>query len=164
MLIREIVSFRPVLVGVEQQPAVLVERTEATEWAVVSYRLPPFVPNPTAAEHLVVLGLPFCRRRSVLKRIAHRGTYQWRLLNTIDTLWHLHAAAIEDGGDDIGDVVILVTDLAARFDAFRPRDDERIANAAVVGVSLEHPEGGRERDSPSSRVMSVCVWTPELVE
>ena len=35
----------------------------------------------------------------------------------------------------------LITDFAARLHAFRPRDDERIADPTIEGVALEHTEG-----------------------
>ena len=58
MLVGQVMSFRTVLIGVEELPAVLVEVAHAAERSVLGNRLPALVPDPAAAQHLVVLGYP----------------------------------------------------------------------------------------------------------
>jgi hypothetical protein len=54
----------------------------------------------------------------------------------------LDPAAVQDGGDYVDGVVVLVADLTAGPDAGWPADDQRVAEAALVGVALEHAERG----------------------
>ena len=58
VLIGQVDRFRPVFIGVEELPPVLVEVADAGERAVLGDRLPSLVPDTTRAHHLVVLGLP----------------------------------------------------------------------------------------------------------
>jgi hypothetical protein len=53
----------------------------------------------------------------------------------------LHAEHIEDGGDDVDGVVVLLPDLSARLPSGRPGHDARIARATVELVALPHLNG-----------------------
>jgi hypothetical protein len=56
------------------------------------------------------------------------------LLDAVHCFRHLDTATIEDCRDDVGDMMILISDLSTRLDPFRPRNDKWITTAAVVGV------------------------------
>jgi hypothetical protein len=65
---------------------------------------------------------------------------------------------------DVGAVVVLVADLALGGDAGGPVDDERVADAALVDVALEHPVRRGERGRPAGRVVVVGVRAAEPVD
>ena len=131
---------------------------------VLGHHLPAAVPERARAEHLVVLGRAVGGRVGVVEAVAHRLAGQRRLLVAADRVGHLDAAAVEDRRDDVGAVVVLVAHLAARLHPGRPVDHQRVADAALVGVALEHPERGRERERPAGRVVVVGVGRAELVD
>ena len=165
MLLGEVVRLGAVLVGVEQLPAVLVELAQADrDRPVLGDRLPALVPDAARAQHLVVLGLLPRRRVGRVERVAHRHARQRRLLVAVDDVGHLDPAAVEDRRDDVGAVVVLRADLTARLHPRGPVDHERVADAALVRVALEHPVGRRERDGPAGGVVVVGVRPAELVE
>ena len=73
-------------------------------------------------------------------------------------------SGVENGWDEVDRVVVLVADLALGLDAGRPRDDARVARAAVELVALPHLERRVERHRPAVRVMVVRLRAAELVE
>ena len=86
-------------------------------------RLPAvLVESPVAEELVVLLGVLRGSVRGVVERVGHadpvdtpsgRGTVELRF-------WNSRARHVQDGGRDVGDVVVLLADLAARRDALRP--------------------------------------------
>src|SRR5215472_12150717 len=84
---------------------------------------PAVFPNAARAEHLVILAVllrgivRFC-----VERIAHRYTAQRVLLDAVVHLWHLQSGNLENRWDDVHRMVILIAELAARFDPLGPRN------------------------------------------
>ena len=76
----------------------------------------------------------------------------------------LDAEHVQDGRHDVDGVVVLLADLAAGRRAGGPRDDARIARAAVELVALPHLERRVERHRPTVRVVVVRRGAAELVE
>src|SRR5271169_2680860 len=105
----------------------------ARKWSMNRDCLPAVFPHSACAEHGVVLALLF--RFSIWGRIetvSHRDAGKRKLLDSIELLWHLHTANVEDGRHEVCRVVILVAHFPFGFDAFRPVDDHRVAGAARV--------------------------------
>ena len=67
-------------------------------------------------------------------------------------------------GHEVDRVVVLVADLALRLQAGRPRDDARVARAAVELVALPHLERRVEGHRPAVRVVVVRLRAAEIVE
>ncbi len=76
----------------------------------------------------------------------------------------LDAEHVEDGRDEVDRVVVLLADLALRLHAGGPRDDARIARAAVELVALPHLERRVEGHRPAVRIVVVRLRTAEIVE
>jgi hypothetical protein len=82
----------------------------------------------------------------------------------LDGLRGLHAEDVQQGGDDIDGVVILVADLAAGLGAGRPGDDAGVGGAAVELVAFPHLERGVEGHGPPGRVVVVGAGTAQRVD
>ena len=125
--------------------------------------LPALVPDAAAAEHLVVLGLLLRsgprRRTCSPSRRRRAASARPRVV-----VGHLDTARLEDRRHDVGRVVVLRAHLALGREPRRPVDDERVADAALVRVALEHPVRRRERHRPPGRVVVVGVGAAELVD
>src|SRR4029078_2506695 len=106
---------RSVLVGVEQEPTIFVKIADATERAMVGDCFPPLVPDAPATEHFIVLRDPLGFCLWLIEGITHRRPHQRRLLDAVHGFRHLHATAIENGWNDVGDVMILVANRDANF-------------------------------------------------
>src|SRR5579859_7613206 len=126
-------ALREVLVQVIQLPTVVVE---AGAWSVVSDRLPTVVPYSTVAEHLEVLDVFGLGNLGTVHGGGKARTLDWYLRHTIDLRRHPGVHEVEDGRHDIHRVAKDSPDSANVADAGRPRDDERVAHAASVGVLL----------------------------
>jgi hypothetical protein len=163
MLVGDVLRLGPVLIGVEELPAVVLEVPEARDRTVLGDRLPAAVPDAAVAHHLVVLGL-LAGRSIRLERVGHGHAGQRRLLGAVDDFRHLDPARLEDRRVDVDGVVELVSHLALGLDPLRPGDDERVADAALVDVALEHPIRRRERHCPTGRVVVVGLGAAQLVQ
>ena len=127
-------------------------------------RLPALVPDRARAEHRVELRLPLRLGCGVVEAVAHADAVERRLCVPLDRLRRLDAEGVEDRRDDVDRVVVLVADLAASLRAGRPRDDARVARAAVELVALPHLERRVERHRPAVRVVVVRLRPAELVD
>ena len=87
-----------------------------------------------------------------------------RLRVPLDRLRRLDAEDVEDRRHEVDRVVVLVADLAAGLRPGRPRDDARVARAAVELVALPHLERRVERHRPAVRVVVVRLRAAELVD
>ena len=82
-------------------------------------------------DHLEVLGRRALHGSIVDERIEDALAMKRHLLDTVDDLRQLDAEGLIDGRSDVDEVAETVTH-ARVGDALRPRDDERVANAAAV--------------------------------
>jgi hypothetical protein len=80
------------------------------------------------------------------------------------TVGQLQAEALVDRRNEIGRVAELVPELGAGLDPCRPRDDQRIGDAALEVVALPHLERGVEGPGPADRVVVVGVRAAERVQ
>src|SRR3954463_9758427 len=137
---------------------------EAGGRSVLGYGLPAILPDAAGTEHGVVLDPLLCRSVGGIEAVAHRHAGQRHLIDTIERPGKFETAAIQNRGNDVGGVVVLVAYLASGLHAPRPGDDQRITGATRVGVALEHLEWRRERHGPAGRVMLVGVGAAQLVD
>ena len=127
-------------------------------------RLPAVVPDRAGAQHRVELGLAGARDAGRVEAVAHRDALDGDLRHALDRLGLLDAEAVQQRGDDVDGVVVLVADLAARAHAGGPGDDARVGGAAVERVALPHLERGVERHRPPGRVVVVGLGAAQLVQ
>ena len=90
--------------------------------------------------HLEVLGGVLCRRLGVVEGVGKADAFDRRLGHAPDGCGRLDAERIEDRRHHVDDVGVLRADLAARLDPLGPADDERVADAAPVGLALPAAE------------------------
>src|SRR5439155_9889048 len=121
-------------------PLVVVEMAPTGDRRVIRDGLPAVVPDRPGAQHRVELRRPRRRRIRLLEAGSHAHTIEATLDVALDRLWSLDAEHVEDGRDDVDRVVVLVANLALGLQTCRPRDDARIARAAVEFVALPHLE------------------------
>ena len=164
MLVREVVKLGAVDLRVVELPLVVVEVAPTAQGRMIRDRLPTFVPDPPRAEHRVELRLAFRRGLGVVEAGAHADAVEVGLGVALDRLRRLDSEHVEDRRDDVDRVVILLADLTLGLDARRPRDDARVARAAVELVALPHLERRVEGHRPAVRVMVVRLGATELVE
>src|SRR5262249_17109040 len=100
--------------------------------------LPAVGPDAAVAEHLEVLHLLRGRRllRISGEGVSEAGAVNCHLRHAVDRCRFGDADGLENGWRDIRDRVELTTDAALLADALRPVYDQRIANAATMGVLL----------------------------
>ena len=106
----------------------------------------------------------FAKQTTTGRSRIHARAVEAALDVPLDGLRRLDAERVEDRGDDVDRMVILVPDLALGLDAGRPRDDARVRRTAVELVALPHLERRVERHRPAVRVVVVCLRAAELVE
>ena len=165
MLGGEVVQLGAVDVGVVQLPLVVVEVAPAGERRVVGDGLPAVVPDRPRAEHRVELRRPRRRRRRVVEAVAHAHAVEGALHVALDRRRAARRRARRGSvGHEVDRVVVLLADLAPRLHPGRPRDDARVARAAVELVALPHLERRVERHRPAVRVVVVRLRAAELVE
>ena len=76
----------------------------------------------------------------------------------------LDAENVQDRGDEVDRVVVLLADLPARLRAGGPRDDAGVAGSAVVLVALPHLERRVEGHGPAGRVVVIGLRAAEVVD
>src|SRR5512145_2872333 len=87
-----------------------------------------------------------------------------RLRDAPDRGGRLDPEQVEDGRDHVDDVGVLGSDLPFGLDALRPRDDERVAGATTVGLSLPATEWRVPGPRPAPGVVVEVVGSAELVD
>ena len=86
------------------------------------------------------------------------------LLHGVDESRRFDADRLEDGRHDVGDVVVLVAELALGLDPVRPVHDERVPHTAEVRVLLAQLERRVPGERPADRVVVVRTGLAELVD
>src|SRR5262249_35472413 len=100
---------------------------------------PALVINGASAEHGVVLGLAIALCLGVVEGVTHGNALNRALREAFERLRSFDAAAIENGGNEVDSVVILVARAAGdALHYLRPGDDERIGDAAFEREALKH--------------------------
>ena len=119
----------------------------------------------SVAEHLKVLSLPLVFCVLVFKRVSHADALDRLLLDTVDLLWLLKAADLQNRWDDVDDVVKLRSTFALRSNALWPMNDHRVSRAAEVRGDLLGPlEGGVHRPSPAYRDVRFAGRPADFIE
>ncbi len=164
MLRREVVRLGRVVLRVVELPAVLVEAAPAGDRRVDADRLPALVPDGARAEHREEGAL--LRRRDVVagERRAEAHALERLLRVALHDLGQLHAEQVVHRRDDVGRVQELVPELAPGLDSLRPRDDQRIRDAALEVVALPHLERRVEGPRPADRIVVVGPRRAEVVD
>jgi hypothetical protein len=101
---------------------------------------------------------------SGVEGVVHGVALDRLLLHGVDVGGGLDPDRLQDGGDDVGDVVVLVAQLPLGLDPLRPVHHQRVPDAAEVGVLLAQLEGGAAGDRPPDRVVVVGAGLAELVQ
>ena len=165
MLGGDVVALRGVLGHVVQLPRVVLRvRHRLVEHRVVDDRLPAVVVQGAAAEHLEVLRVADARRRRVVERGRERHAVDRRLRDAVDLVGRLDAEHVEDGRRQVDRVHVLAAHLAPGVDPSRPRDDERIGDAALVDLALPATERRVAGHRPAPRIVVVCRRSADLVD
>ena len=116
------------------------------------------------AEHLEILRLGLRPGLLVLEALGEAGAFEWHLLHAVDHLRRLDADHVEQRRHEIAGVAELVTQLAARGDALVPGHDQRIADAAAMGVLLVATQRRVGRHRPAPREVGVRVGAADVLD
>ena len=100
----------------------------------------------------------------VVKARAHTDTFNGVLCIAFDYLRRFDTHDIEDRRHDVDGMVVLVAHLATTLDPFRPGDQQRVADATVVGIALPHLERRIERHRPAIGIMVVFQWAAQHIQ
>ena len=116
------------------------------------------------SHHLEVLREVLRRRLRVVESMRKAKTLNRRLRDALDVRRGFDAQSLENRRHHINGVRILRAHFTLRFDPLRPVDDERIADAAAVGLALPAAERRVARKCPAPGVVIEDLGTAELVE
>ena len=165
MLGRQVMALTAVGLNVEQLPAVFVEiRPPRGCGGVHGVGEPPVVPDATRAEHGVVLGFLTGLGSRIIQCRFETHALQWLLRDRLHGLRWGDTQQVVHGRRDVGDVDVIVPELAVGLDPGRPRDDRRVGDAALVGgVALIELVGRIESHRPADRVMVIGLRAAEFV-
>ena len=161
MLARQVLNLSEVLVQVIKLPAVGIE---ILTLCMAGDRLPAAVPDRAVASHLEVLGLLASRQVGPVEGVRHADTVQRHLRVTRVDLWRLHAQDVQQGGNHVTDMVILVTDAASIADSRGPVDKQGRADSAAMRVALEPLERRVGCLCPSHWIVWKGVLAADLVD
>ena len=160
VLVGQVRAFREVLGHVVELPLVVLERQGDVDvpghpFGVQRDGLPPFDPDGTVAEHLVVLPLLAIRRIGIVERVEHGRSVHRLLLDAVVAVRHGQLGRFQNRRGDIADVVILAADLAFAPDALRPVDYQRVRLAAAMLALFEIAERRVAGHGPAGVVVRV---------
>ena len=131
---------------------------------VVRDDLPAVDVHGPAAPALVVLGGARVGGVGRGEHRAQRDPVEAHLLGAVQLRRRVDAEQVEQGRQHVDRVAVLVADLTAGVEPGGPRDDERVAHAALERVALEAPHGGVAGLGPAPRVVVVGAVPAELVD
>ena len=168
---REVMGLGRVLRDVVQLPAVLGERRVGIVVRVVArdshrverHRLPPAVIDGAACELLVVLGLAVLRGTRIRERRPERAPRDRLLGDPVEHRGHVDATHVEDRGGHVDGMRVLRPDGAGVRDLLE-RDDQRVADPALVRLALPPAERRVARVRPPPRVVPVGAGPAEIVD
>ena len=161
----EVVAFRSVGIGVVQSPSVQMESARIRRCGGVQcVGLPAVAPQRSGAEKTVELDGLVGLRPGIVEAVHEAGAFQGPLGVSLDLVRRLDMEALVDRRNQIGAVVVLVSDLAPGFNAIGPVHNQRIAHTPFPGPRLEQLEGGVERRGPAVGVVIERGGRTQLVE
>ena len=131
---------------------------------VIGHSLPAVVPNRAVAVHLEILARLARRRRRGVERVGEAFAVDRDLLMAAIDLGRRDTGEFQDRRRQVDDVVELVPDGAAVLDSLRPRDDQRIAHAAAMGVALVELQRRVRRLRPAPRIVLIALGPADLVD
>ena len=157
----EVVQFVEVFVQVVELPLVGIEGGAGL---MPGDRLPASVPDAAMAEHLEILALLLRWLVRCGEAVGETGPFKRLLGDPTDRGRWPDAGQFEDGRSDVRDVVELLADAAPVHDQLRIVDDQRVANAAAVGVLLVALERRVAGHRPAQGIVVVQVALADLVD
>ena len=116
-----------------------------------AHRAPAVVIDRAVAHHLEVLREVLARRLSVVESMDEADTLDRRLGDAADRQRRLNAERLQHRRHHVDRVRILRADFTLGLDPPGPADDERVADAAAVGLALPAAEGGVAGIRPAPR-------------
>ena len=155
VLVGQVVGFGAVRVGVEQLPGVVLEVAGADHEAAFGDHLPALAPQPSGAQHLVALDLLGRGGVGLVEAVAHRHPGQRGLLVAEHVVGELDPTALQDGGDDVDRVVVLVAHLTAGADVGRP--PRRLRRRPSPATPRPRSPPRRPTPSPSWSAWPACT-------
>ncbi len=114
--------------------------------------------------HLEILGKVLARRPGRIEGMGEAKTFNGRLRYPLDAFGRLDTECLQYRRHHIDRVGVLCTHLAFSLDALGPVDDERVADAAAIGLALPAPERRVARPGPAPGVVVAHFRTTELVQ
>ncbi len=157
----EVVGLVEVRVEMVELPPVGIERRARR---VIGDGLPALVPQSTVPELLEILRLGLRRRRRIGEARLETRAFERHLPDTVDLVRRRDADDVEQRRQDVRHMAELVAQPAARRDALRPRDHQRIADAAAVRVLLVAPEGRVRGHRPAVREVVAHLRAADVLE
>ena len=118
----------------------------------------------TVAHHLEVLGDVPGRRLGVVEGMGEAQALDRRLGDAPDAGRRLDPQQLQHRRDHVDGVGVLRADFALGLDALGPVDDERVADAAAIGLALPAAEGRVARPGPAPRVVVEVLRPAEVIE
>ena len=116
------------------------------------------------SEHLEVLRDVFRRRLCVIEGMREAQAFDGRLCDSLDRRRRLDAKRLEHRGNHVDRVRVLGPDLTLGLDAFRPVDDERVADATAIGFTLPAPERRIACERPAPRIVIEIFRPANIVD
>src|SRR5262245_25814586 len=124
-----------------------------------TYGAPAIVVQGTMAEHLEVLCDVSGGRLRVIETVGEAVTFDWGLRHAVDRRRSLEAERLEHGRHHVDGVRVLRADFSFGPDAFRPVDQERIADTTPIGLPFPTTEGRVAGERPTPRVVVEILGT-----
>ena len=150
VLVGQVPTLRRILFQVVQLPDLVAERRA---WLPADDGRPAVAVHTPVPHLLVVLLGMGAGRRPVVDRRREAGPCRGRNGSPVHGGRHVDADEVQQGGQQVGDVLVLATDAASAWQARTLREDERHLVAALVGVDLVEAEGRARHHRPARRIV-----------
>ena len=157
----EIIDFREISIEMKQLPLVFLK---CRAGRMKCDGLPAVVPKPAMTEHLEILRLGARGRVRIGERFHETLAFQRHLFISADRQWRLNTDHIQKCRHKIRGVDELMAQFALGLDPLRPRDHERIANAAAMGILLVAPQRRVGCHRPAQRKIRMSVRPADIVD
>jgi hypothetical protein len=108
--------------------------------------------------------LRFRWKRWILEARRKARALDQHLFHAVDLRRRFDPGQIQKRRRQIAGMGELVTEVPATADALRPADDQRIANAAAVGILFVAAKGRIGRHGPTQREIRVCPGSADFID
>ena len=157
----QVVVLVEIFVQVVELPDIVVEGL-ATR--MKGHRLPALLPQTAVAEHLDVLRPQSRRRGRVVQRGGKTLALERQCGQTLQLQRFVHADQVQQGRRQVGGMVKTMAQLTARGQTGGPADDQRVADAAAMGVLLVALERCVGAGRPAPGKVAVRVGPADVVD